>query len=84
MEQDKFIIITKPKDMDKFFPIGTKLQLPQMKVEVVEDPLSRDACKGCPFEDLFGPLADYCLLSVCKNVGEDGRPQYIKFRKLEG
>ena len=80
MKQGEFIIITKPEDMDKFFPVGTKLQLPHMKVEVVVDPLNRQACKGCPFDD----LGDYCLNAVCRKMGEDGKAEFIKFKKLEG
>lgn len=84
MKQGEFIIITKPEEMDEFFPVGTKLQLPHMKVEVVEDPLHREMCKGCPFDEKDEQMEDYCLHSVCSAVGKDGKQLYIKFKKLEG
>lgn len=84
MKQGEFVIITKPEDMGEFFPVGTKLQLPTMKVEVVVDPLNRLACKGCPFDEWDGEMNDYCLNAVCRNLGEDGKVEYIKFKKLEG
>jgi len=85
MKQGEFIIITKPEDMDKFFPVGTKLQLPHMKVEVVTDPLAVfPACKGCPFDSWDEEMSDYCLNAVCRNMGEDGKAEFIKFKKLEG
>lgn len=66
--------------MGRFFPVGTKLQLPAMKVEVVED-LGNRFCEGCPFDFVMGD--EFCTEAICTNVSEDGTKVNIKFKRLE-
>lgn len=83
--KDGFIIISKPEDMERFFPVGTKLIVEGIKMEVVEDLCCATSCDGCPF-DLNEDLDTYCQHAVCQDGDwkDDESHVFIKFKKMEG